>query len=216
VMAHVGAMRNSITCPCRAAVQGRFRDGQGPGCARQSSSPSRMRPMVAVPPPSALPAGVDPRRNDLGCSNNAVTSAEVASTIAQRAARGEPTVEGAGGTNAPPRVPQVCPQLPLRGPGTSRDSVQAVVLPARHGRPVTSPMTQLGGPVECPKPVPGQLSSRSGFLASNATLGSSWSNQVMRESVAGQAFSTPCASGGSGLHTSRSSVSCPSASQKPP
>jgi len=28
--------------------------------------------------------------------------------------------------------------------------VQAVVLPGRHRRPVTSPMTQQGGPVECP------------------------------------------------------------------
>ena len=28
--------------------------------------------------------------------------------------------------------------------------MQAVVLPGRHRRPVTSPMTQLGGPVECP------------------------------------------------------------------
>ena len=59
-------------------------------------------------------------------------------------------MEGAGGTNAPPAGPSgVCAASAAR-PGTSRDSVQAVVLPGRHGRPVTSPMTQLGGPVECP------------------------------------------------------------------
>jgi len=68
----------------------------------------------------------------------------------QRAARRDGRVEGAGGTNAPPAGPSGVCAAPAARPGTSRDSVQAVVLPGRHRRPVTSPMTQLGGPVECP------------------------------------------------------------------
>ena len=68
----------------------------------------------------------------------------------QRSARSEAAVEGAGGANAPPAGPSgVCAASAAR-PGASRDSVQAVVLPGRHRRPVTSPMTQLDGPVECP------------------------------------------------------------------
>lgn len=70
--------------------------------------------------------------------------------ITQCAARGEATVEGAGGTNAPPAGPSGVCAAPAARPGTSRDSVQAVVLRGRHWRPVTSPMTQLGGRVECP------------------------------------------------------------------
>jgi hypothetical protein len=59
-------------------------------------------------------------------------------------------VEGAGGTNAPPAGPSGMCAAPAARPGTSRDSVQAVVLPGRHRRPVTSPMTQLRGRVEYP------------------------------------------------------------------
>ena len=59
-------------------------------------------------------------------------------------------VEGAGGTNAPPAGPSGMCAAPAARPGTSRDSVQAVVLPGRHWRPVIAPTTQLGGPVACP------------------------------------------------------------------
>lgn len=63
-------------------------------------------------------------------------------------------IEGAGGTNAPPAGPSgVCAASAAR-PGASRDSVQAVVLPGRHRRPVTSSMTQLNGPVAYPSPPP--------------------------------------------------------------
>jgi hypothetical protein len=75
---------------------------------------------------------------------------QVAQATAQHAAPREAAVEGAGGTNAPPAGPSGVCAAPAARPGTSRDSVQAVVLPGRHRRPVTSPMTQLGGPVECP------------------------------------------------------------------
>ena len=79
-----------------------------------------------------------------------VTRAQDAPAITQGAAREERTVEGAGGTNAPPAGPSGVCAAPAARPGTSRDSVQAVVLRGRHWRPVTSPMTQLGGRVECP------------------------------------------------------------------
>jgi hypothetical protein len=57
---------------------------------------------------------------------------------------------GGGGTSTPPAGPSGGCAAPAARPGTSRDSVQAVVLPGRHRRPVTSPMTQLGGQVVCP------------------------------------------------------------------
>jgi hypothetical protein len=65
----------------------------------------------------------------------------------QRAPQSQATGEGAGGTSAPPAGPSGVCAAPAARPGASRDSVQAVVLPGRHRRPVTSPMTQLD---ECP------------------------------------------------------------------
>jgi hypothetical protein len=122
------------------------------------------------------------------------------------AARREATVEGAGGTNAPPAGPSgVCAASAAR-PGTSRDSVQAVVLPGRHRRPVTSPMSQLGGPVECPSLPPWctyndepscliaapsrnpsllPVKAPAGLLAGRAALIAGESNQIMGR-VAGQ------------------------------
>jgi len=81
--------------------------------------------------------------------------------------------------------------------------VQAVVLPGRHRRPVTSPMTQLRGPVECPSLPPwcayhdepscliaspvetrprAPVKELAGLLAGRVALGGS--NQVMGESLA--------------------------------
>src|SRR5262247_3944918 len=60
------------------------------------------------------------------------------------------TVEGAGGNSAPPAGPSGKCAASAARPGRSRDSVQAVVLRGRHRPPVTSPMTRLTGPVECP------------------------------------------------------------------
>src|SRR6266478_10158745 len=122
------------------------------------------RVWVGVTPPALLPVdcsgqgrmsnekthGVGPVSSGQNSEADHGTRAQVAQACAQRAARGEATVEGAGGTNAPPAGPSgVCAASAAR-PGTSRDSVQAVVLPGRHRRPVTSPMTQLGSRAECP------------------------------------------------------------------
>src|SRR6266851_1108628 len=65
------------------------------------------------------------------------------SRVATRSAE-DGRVEGAGGTSAPPAGPSGVCAAPAARPGTSRDSVQAVVLPGRHRRPVTSPMTPRG------------------------------------------------------------------------
>ena len=96
--------------------------------------------------------GIGPRRGTLTRTHLERTQSEEGRLPrrAFNAEHGEGTVEGAGGTTVPPAGPSGVCAAPAARPGTSRDSVQAVVLPGRHRRPVTSPMTQLGGPVECP------------------------------------------------------------------
>jgi len=122
------------------------------------------RVWVGVTPPALLPVdcsgqgrmsnekthGVGPVSSGQNPEADHGTRAQVAQACAQRAPQSQATVEGAGGTNAPPAGPSGVCAAPGARPGPSRDSVQAVVLPGRHRRPVTSPMTQLGGPVKCP------------------------------------------------------------------
>jgi len=203
--------------------------------------------------------GIGPRRGTLTRTHLERTQSEEGRLPrrAFNAEHGEGTVEGAGGTTVPPAGPSGVCAAPAARPGTSRDSVQAVVLPGRHRRPVTSPMTQLGGPVECPSLPPWctynhepscliaapsrnpsllPVKAPAGLLAGRAALIAGESNQIMGR-VAGQGdqeysrhrvrprpaqdagralYSAPCAAGESGLQSRRSSVSCPSASQKPP
>jgi hypothetical protein len=110
------------------------------------SRASNLFPIEMSRPRREMPPAPSPSRR---IETYSVTRAQDAPAITQCAEREERTVEG-GRDERPARGSLRCVRSSRCAARTSRDSVQAVVLPGRHWRPVTSPMTQLGGPVEYP------------------------------------------------------------------